>query len=64
MPKGGTCRCPMCGVKNAGKKNRSAYLRAHIGKDEHGYDWNRLTKRETRKLLRTREKRVWKFSQE
>lgn len=58
----GTCRCPMCGMKNAGKKNRKHYLRCGIGKDEHGYHYDRLTKRQTRKLLRTREKRDWKFS--
>ena len=50
-----TCRCDMCGRKNAGKRVRRSYLLAGIFGSEkrvHGAD-----KRRTRKLRRTREKR-------
>lgn len=58
-----TCRCPMCGVKNAGKgggMNR-AHRRVGRGRDEHGrsFDWGRDRDRE-RRTLRRAERAVWK----
>jgi hypothetical protein len=59
--KGGTCRCPICGRKDAGNNHvRKGYIMAGIGRDECGFDWNRLSKKATRKLRRTREKREWR----
>lgn len=58
---GGTCRCPICGKKDAdSNNNRQGYIRVGIVKDEHGKIVDRLTKKESRKLRRTREKRDWK----
>ena len=56
-----TCRCPMCGEKNAGQAiERRGYARVNIGCDEHGRDWNGLSKRQTRKLRRSRERHVFR----
>lgn len=56
-----TCRCPLCGAKNAGSnRTTNSYHAVGIGRDEHGRDWDGLTKREARKLRRTRERRAWK----
>lgn len=58
---GGTCRCPMCGKKAADtNQNRQSYFSVNIGSDEHGKYWGGYTKKQTRKLRRTREKRNWK----
>ena len=50
-----TCRCPICGVKNAG---RSSSNRLHasvgVGRDENGRSWNRLSKKRESKLVRKR----------
>lgn len=57
----GTCRCPMCGKKDSDSNNvRRGYTECRIGRDEHGRDWNGLSKKQTRKLRRLREKRNWK----
>ena len=50
-----TCRCVMCGAKNAGRVGRGAYVKAGVGTDEKpskGKD-----KRRERKLRRVRENR-------
>ena len=58
---GPTCRCPMCGKKDADSNNaRRGYTECGIGRDEHGRDWNGLSKQQTRKLRRTRENRDWR----
>jgi hypothetical protein len=51
-----TCRCNMCGVKNAGKISRKSYAMFRLIGDErrkHSED-----KDATRKLRRTREKNM------
>ena len=60
--RGPTCRCPMCGSKNASRKNkgRGAFIRSGIGRDEHDKDWDGRSKKEQRQLLRTREKRQFR----
>ena len=55
-----TCRCPICGGKNADSNhNRSAYSRAGLHKDEHGHIIGARDKAHSRRLLRLREKREW-----
>ena len=53
-----TCRCNMCGVKNAGKTERKSYAMFRLIGDEkrkHSSD-----KDATRKIRRVRETRMWK----
>jgi hypothetical protein len=49
----------MCGQKNAGSHGKSFGL-ALVGKDEHGRFFDVDTKKEARRLRRTREKRAWR----
>lgn len=51
-----TCRCSMCGRKNAGNnKNRRLYRTYNVTQDEHGRNWDFGTdKPRVRKLLRSR----------
>lgn len=60
---GGTCRCGMCGEKDAGKKNVNSYWRAGLRKDESRVG-NQMQKRRHRKVRRLREKRMWKNGEE
>lgn len=58
---GPTCRCLMCGQKNAdSNKNRQSYFRAKIGRDEDGWYYGAYSKKALRKMRRTREKREWR----
>lgn len=54
-----TCRCPICGRKNAGKsRNGKFHIANNMGRDEHGRgDFGRNRKAE-RRLERTRAKRA------
>jgi len=52
-----TCRCNMCGGKNAGRIARGSYIRVGIRVDERIHKGS--FKKADRKLRRTREKRVW-----
>lgn len=59
------CRCPICGSNNADSNHaRRSYLRAKITRDERGLDADGLSKKQTRKLRRLREKREWKNNSE
>lgn len=50
-----TCRCPLCGEKNAGKnKNRRLYHSHNLGRDEFGYSWDADSRDNERRLLRRR----------
>ena len=51
-----TCRCNMCGVKNAGKTSRKAYAMFRLIGDEHRKHSD--AKDATRKLRRIREKNL------
>ena len=54
-----TCRCPMCGSKNASKKckNRKLYHSHNVGRDESGRSWDYGSDRDSeRRLLRRRMK--------
>lgn len=53
-----TCRCPICGAKNASKKckNRRLYHKFNLGRDEHNHSWDANSKDEERRLLRRRMK--------
>lgn len=58
--RGGVCRCPMCGRKNAdSNKVRNSYLRVGLAKDESGTIYGAKNKKNSRKLRRVREKRLW-----
>jgi len=53
-----TCRCYICGKKNANSNQvRNSYVRVGICRDEDGFFSGRMSKKESRKLRRTREKR-------
>lgn len=55
-----TCRCPMCGAKNASHRGgRRHYARCNIRQDEHGINCERRSKVQTRRLLRRRDQRAW-----
>lgn len=50
-----TCRCPICGAKNAGKnRNRRLYHSFNIGRDEHNISWDADSRDNERRLLRRR----------
>lgn len=54
------CRCPICHRNDAGSnRQRKSYVSVGIAKDEYGFNDSGLTKEETRRLRRTREKRNW-----
>jgi len=53
-----TCRCVMCGVKNAGKIGRGSYAKAGIVTDERKKKSNE--KDYFRKVRRVREATNWK----
>jgi hypothetical protein len=58
---GRKCHCGMCGVTRAdSNRDRVGYLRVRIYQWEDGMNVDGLTKRETRGLRRTREKRIWR----
>lgn len=52
-----TCRCNMCGVKNAGKISRKSYAELRLIGDE--CRKHSAEKDKTRKIRRVREKRIW-----
>lgn len=57
--KGGTCRCALCGRKNANSNHvRNQYLKAGLRYDEYKSGLL-MTKQQTHKILRKREKEVW-----
>lgn len=51
-----TCRCSMCGRKNASKKckNRKLYINNGLGRDEHNKSWDATSKDVERRMLRRR----------
>lgn len=50
-----TCRCPICGTKNAGQsKSNRLHARFGVGRDENGRSWNRLSKKAESRLVRSR----------
>jgi hypothetical protein len=56
------CRCYICGRKDADNNHiRNAYIRMGLQRDESGRHSKSGSKKLSRKLLRTREKRQWKF---
>ena len=56
-----TCRCPMCGTKNAGKAGAKSFGAAVCGRDEHGKSWDfGSDRRKERRLRRKREAITWK----
>jgi hypothetical protein len=56
-----TCRCVMCGAKNAGSnKVRNSYVRANIQTDEDGIVLDAKNKKHSHKVRRIRETREWK----
>jgi hypothetical protein len=56
-----TCRCVMCGRKNAGSNNaRRSYLLVGIKSDEDGMFGSAKNKRHSRKVRRIRETLIWK----
>jgi hypothetical protein len=52
-----TCRCKMCGTKNAAKISRRTYARVGLVCDEYGNEG--CTKKAARKIRRVREKRQY-----
>ena len=60
MSKGPTCRCSMCGVNNAGKPGGRSFGGLLVGRDESNYAFDARTRREERRLRRTREKQAWR----
>lgn len=55
-----TCRCPMCGVKDAGRARARSFGAAHVGRDEHGVPWDAVDARGARRLRRRRERAEWR----
>lgn len=54
-----TCRCQMCGIKNAGKPNRGSYVRAGARCGEGGVNYDSRVKRQGRRKRRRVEKNEW-----
>lgn len=53
-----TCRCPICGRKNAGKSRNGKFHRSNgMGRDENGRGDFGRDRRSERRLERTRAKR-------
>ena len=66
---GGTCRCQMCGEKNAGKKNnRRVYRENGMVKDEAGryigFGNNKQMARKTMRARMKRELNYWNMEDE
>lgn len=57
MSKCGARKCGLCNSKNADGIVRKHYIAYGIGRDEANRDWNKRTKAEQSRLLRTRMKR-------
>jgi hypothetical protein len=55
-----TCRCPMCGSKNAGKTGGRSYGAAVVGRDEHKKSDHGRHRAAERQLRRRREDRQWR----
>lgn len=56
-----TCRCAMCGVKNADSNHSTnSYRRVGISSDEHGLSFDAKNKKHSHKVRRVRETREWK----
>lgn len=58
-----TCRCPICGKKNAGRAGARSFAGFAAGagwRDEHGRSPEAYTRKQERKLRRVREGRAWK----
>lgn len=56
-----TCRCPMCGVKRAGRPGAKSYGIRTVWRDERGISEMGRDRRKERRLRRRRETRAWKM---
>ncbi len=55
-----TCRCPMCGVKNAGRAGARSFGIRRVCRDENGKSDFGRDRRKERRLRRRREGRAWR----
>jgi hypothetical protein len=55
-----TCRCPICGAKNAGRAGAKSFGTRLVGRDEHGSSEVGRDRRKERRLRRRREGRAWR----
>ena len=55
-----TCRCPMCGVKSAGRAGAKSFGARLVWRDENGRSDCGRDRRKERRLRRRREGRLWR----
>ena len=56
-----TCRCPMCGVKRAGRAGARSFGIRTCWRDEHGNSEMGRDRPKERRLRRRRENRSWRM---
>jgi len=55
-----TCRCPICGVKRAGRPGAKSFGTRLVWRDEHGRSEVGRDRPKERRLRRRRETRAWR----